>query len=590
MNTASDLEQLLIGMNEDDLLDILAQLQLQSDFGEYARHYLKVQTTDGRIVPLEFNRVQLLLNQIFDEIKQTRLLRATILKGRRMGVSTVVSGRFYKQSSTTPNTYAMQITHEPDATDFLFRMVKRFHNLVEDGEKPQVQANNAKLLEFNTKDGKGLNSGFRVATGGKDDVGSGQLIHLLHLSEFAKMPPENVESLLTSVIATVPKTLDSEVIYESTAKGIGGKFHEKFWGARYRVWGVRLDENGEPVIARTINPDAKPNNIETSIFFPWFFFDYDPTGALKAPPDFQPTTDELRLIKQFGVSYDQLNWRRFVIHNDYEGSVDRFNQEYPESPEVAFLGTGRPVFDNVKLFKLKEAAPPPIARYEYLHGLNQWVTKDDGRLMVWEEPKPGRHYVIGADVAEGLSHGDFSSADVLDHQTGKQVAQWHGHVEPDRFAEILFGLGKRYNTAWIGPERNNHGLMTVTWLFDLHYPKLYCEMVPDPPGKPRKRFGWQTTSATRPLIIDNLIREVRDDCAGIMSPWSYQEMMSFKIQDNGRYEADAGQFDDRVMSLAIAKYLRQVIDLPAMKANGNRLDKPVKTVSTRKRPNSRGWT
>lgn len=587
---SADIETLLAGMDDDDLFDILAQLKLNGDFAEYSRNILKIQTTDGRIAPLVFNKVQLLLNQIFDEIKSERLLRAIILKGRRMGVSTIVSGRYYKQTSSTPNTYAMQITHEPQATDFLFRMVKRFYDFAPEDSRPQTRANNAKLLEFNTKDGKGLNSAFRVATGGKDDVGSGQLIHLLHLSEFAKMAPENIESLMTSVIACVPKTDDSEVIYESTAKGIGGAFYDKFWGARYRIWGKRLDENGEPVIERTINPDAKKDNIETSIFFPWFFFDYDPQGRFKAGPDFEPTKEEQRIKKQFGVTNDQLVWRRFVIHNDYDGSVDRFNQEYPESPEVAFLGTGRPVFDNVKLFKLKEAAPPPIARYEYLHGLNQWVAKDDGRLVVWEEPKPGQHYVIGADVAEGLSKGDFSYAHVTNHQTGKQVAEWHGHIEADHFGEVLFGLGKRYNTAWLGPERNNHGLTTVTWLFNMQYPKIYCEMVPDPPGKPRKRYGWQTSSATRPLIIDHLIGELRDDCHGIMSPHVMQEMMSFKIQDNGRYEADEGQFDDRVMGTAIAKYLRQVIDLPAMKANGNRLDKPTRTISTRKRPNSRGWT
>ncbi|MBF0456721.1 MAG: hypothetical protein HQK99_02380 [Nitrospirae bacterium] len=31
-----------------------------------------------------------------------------------------------------------------------------------------------------------------------------------------------------------------------------------------------------------------------------------------------------------------------------------------------------------------------------------------GRLKIWEKPMSGHPYVIGADVAEGLEHGDFS--------------------------------------------------------------------------------------------------------------------------------------------------------------------------------------
>jgi len=232
-------------------------------------------------------------------------------------------------------------------------------------------------------------------------------------------------------------------------------------------------------------------------------------------------------------------------------------------PEEAFLGTGRPVFDVAKIQALMLAAPNPIARYECLTGVRQWMSKEDGRLQVWKEPQRGTHYIVSADVAEGLAHGDFSCADVIEHLTGKQVAHWHGKVDADEFGVILMCLAKRYNEAWLVPERNNHGLTTVTVIVNEDYPKVYCEMVPEPPGRPRKRYGWLTNGSTKPLIIDGLIKAIRENYHGIVNKDTFAELLTFKTQDNGKLEADSGRFDDRVMSYAIGQHARSTIDLPS---------------------------
>jgi hypothetical protein len=558
---------------------------LKARFLFYAPRVLKVQTMRGKIIPLELNKPQQILHSIVEDIRrQGRLVRIVALKARRMGFSTYFSGRYYHKVSWNHNRYAVQITHEPEATDALFKMVKRFHDFTPPEIKPQTKYNNARLLEFNTKDGRGLNSGFRVATAGKEDFGSGQLIHYLHLSEAAKWPAENTESLLTSLLQAVPDDMETEVCFESTAKGIGGEFYDRFWNARYRVWISKQDENGNPVIVETMNTTADVNNVYTSIFLPWFVFD---ENRLTPPADFELTPDEVREKKQYGLFDDQIYWRRFTIANKCNSSIDIFNQEHPATPELAFLGTGRPVFDNAKLLRLKEAVPNPIARYEVVPGTSSWMAKADGRLSVWEEPIYGRNYIVTSDIAEGLRGGDFTVADVVDHQTGKQVAHWHGKIDPDAWASVLIAIGKRYNVALLAPERNNHGLTTITFIVAEGYPNLYVEMVPDPPGKPRKRYGWVTSNATRPLILDNLIREVREDTHTILNRDTFDEMMSFKIQDNGRYEADAGRHDDRVICIAIAKHLRQVIPLPAMKLNQHH--KKAKGMNSSK-PDRRGWT
>lgn len=601
--TEEQLIDLINNASEDELDQILAQMAISEDFPSYAKRLLKVQTPNAEVVQFALNGPQQILHRIVDEIiSPNRLIRLVALKARRMGFSTYFSGRFFKSTSNKANHYAIQITHEPDATDFLFKMVKRFYNLIPKAFRPETLYNNARLLEFNNAEGTGLNSAFRVATAGKDDLGSGQLIHFAHLSETSKWAQHNIKSLLTSLLQCIPDKEGTEIVFESTAKGIGGEFYDRFWGSRFRVFIKKLDLSnigGDPgrkltaeemvkcaVIEEQVNESASEDNIYTSVFLPWFCFE---EYQLPVPEGFILTEKEEETRSKHGLTMGQMMWRRNAIANKCDGSIDIFNQEYPATARLAFVGSGRPVFDVMKLMHQMDAAPEPIARYE-LHAGN-WAAVPVGRLKVWEEPKSGGDYIISADVAEGLVSGDCSSADVIDHRTGKQVAQWHGRIDQDNileFADILFALGRRYNMALLAPERNNHGLGIVQNLYAMRYPRLYCEMVPDPPNKPRKRYGWVTSRSTRPLIIDNLIKEVTEGDHGIHCRETFDEMMSFKVQDNGKLEADTGCYDDRVISIAIAKYLRQTESLPSMR-HMDQVDKFGRRKKS-KRINPKAWT
>lgn len=569
-------------------------LRLMIDFEYAAQHLLKVQTIDAQILPLTLNGPQKLLNRIFDRIKQTRLLRAVILKGRRFGVSTFVSGRYYHKTSWNANRRTMQITHDPDSTETLFGMVKRYYELSPEQLRPQRRANNRKLIDFNTPDGKGLNSQYRVATSGKEDVGSGQLVHYLHCSEVAKWDASNANTILDAVLQCVPKngTADTEVVYESTANGIGGVFYDKFWGARYRIIGKRLDDKGELVLEESINENASKDNVETAIFLPWFCFEMN---SLPAPAWYELDKTELEIQAKYNLSKNQMYWRRFTIANECRGSIDIFNQEHPDTPEVAFLGTGRPIFDSKKVAALRDTAPPPKTRYAFAPS-RKFEKNPNGELRVWSEPQSNRHYVIGADVAEGLERGDFSVADVIDHQTGEQVAQWHGTCESFEFAMIISELGKRYNLALIAVESNNHGHSVNQFLFhDCKYPpgRIHFDAVPDPPNKPKKRYGWFTNSKTKPEVIDQLIKELAEGSHGIKCKETFDEMLSYKRNSRGGMEADSGRHDDRVMSMAIAKTVRQRHAVPKLKMNGASVWKTKDTPDTPAssgRKKTLGWT
>ena len=70
-------------------------------------------------------------------------------------------------------------------------------------------------------------------------------------------------------------------------------------------------------------------------------------------------------------------------------------------------------------------------------------------------------------------------------------------------------------------------------------------------------YGFRTTSLTRPLILSNLTRIVKEDITKINDRDTLSEMLSFIRTDTGRIEADRGCHDDMVMALAIAYFVRE---------------------------------
>ena len=559
-----------------------------NDFSKYSQDLLKIQTMEGDLLPFQMNEIQILLHQIIEEIKsEGRLVRLVILKARREGISTYTTGRFYWKTSTGFNRYAMIITHEPEATDFLFNMTKRYHAYNE--WRPEDRYSNKKILEFNDKQGKGLDSAIRVATAGKEDVGSGQTIHYLHLSEVAKWPTHTAGPILTSVMQAVPKNPDSEVFFESTAKGIGGVFYDMYQEARYS-YEVYL-EDGKPKYRMTINESADENNAFSRVFIPWFVFNKYKDSV---PSDFEETPLEAEMKQLYGLKADQLQWRRWAIPNLCGSDPDKFMQEYPSNATEAFLSSGLPAFSAMQCMKLKKLAPKPKARYEIQTSTGNFMTEMKGRLRVWAEPKPGRAYVIGADVAEGLEQGDFSVLDVVDQLTGEHMAQWHGKIDPDLFGMIIFHTAKRYNLAWVAPERNGHGLTTVSRLIDLGYPKVWVEKVPDPPHKTRKRYGWLTSKSSKPMIIDNLIATMREWDESpqhmIRSAGTFDEMLTFKRNEKGEFGAEDGKLDDRVISMSIAQFIRTSRNLPLPSMTNTDATRFNHGVSAPKRPPSSAWT
>lgn len=260
------------------------------------------------------------------------------------------------------------------------------------------------------------------------------------------------------------------------------------------------------------------------------------------------------------------SWRAVPERDDawYEAkkrsmSEASLHQEYPSTPEEAFVKSGNPVFDIELLDGLATAEPEArgfLARTPVL----QLVLEEDGPLQVWERPVAGKRYVAGADVAEGLEHGDFSVCHVIRVDTGLVVAKWRGHIPPDLFGgKVLYDLGRWYNNAFLGVEVNNHGYATLVALRNAGYQNLYHRTSYDERSDRRQqKMGWRTQVNTKPLAIDWLAEALREGDIVLLDKETIGELRTFRrVQvGEGTVKMQGQPFDDQTMSLAIANAMR----------------------------------
>jgi phage terminase large subunit len=87
------------------------------------------------------------------------------------------------------------------------------------------------------------------------------------------------------------------------------------------------------------------------------------------------------------------------------------------------------------------------------------------------------------------------------------------------------------------------------------------EKVDEYTGKLEKKYGFRTTSITRPLIISQLIEIVREHTELLNDRDTLEELLTIVRNEKGRIEAPIGGHDDQMMGLAIAYETRSQVSL-----------------------------
>lgn len=450
---------------------------------------LKIRTKTGR--------TRFRLNRAQREYSRRCSKRNIVLKARQVGITTYIAARFFIQTITRRGTLSVQVAHDRESAEEIFRIVKRFWDkLPEELTEGALQTShcNARQLVFPCLDSE------YCVTAADENAGRGWTIQNLHCSEVARWGRGGEEALASLRAAVVP---GGEIVLESTPNGAGGLFYEEW---------QRSEETGY-----------------TRHFFPWWF---EEGYTAKTEEKILPlTAEEEELAEIHGLTLRQIAWRR----KQWAALRGLAAQEFAEDAVSCFRASGECVFDQEAVERALKGSSEPVEM------------RDNHRLMIWLPPQAGREYVMGVDPAGGGAEGDYSCAQVIDRRLGTQCAELHGHYPPRELAQKLVELGKEYNQALIAVEKNNHGHGVLAYVRMLEYPNVYAQKGQD---------GWLTSAVSRPAMIENLAAALAEEAVLFRSPRLLNECRTFVRSADGNTGAAPGTHDDCVMALAIAWAVR----------------------------------
>jgi len=347
--------------------------------------------------------------------------------------------------------------------------------------KPGIQEDNKHTLKLKT--GSTIKSRPSCKQSGRSLAGS-----LLIIDEAAFI--ENIDSIWAAVFPII--STGGRAFVLSTVNGIGNWYHEVYQKAT------------------TGNNTFNPIDIRWQEH-PEYFYNEDYTHL-----------------------YEEMAEKGLDIHTwEANTKANLPMKQWLQEFECSFLGTGDTYIEGGTL---KEIASQTSEDY---------FTKYNNRMRVWQEPQPQYSYLIACDTSLGRDR-DYSAFHVINMYNGQQVAEFYSNRTPiNDFALVLFNEGMLYNVAHIICERNTIGNNLIDWLYNIYeYENLWSD--------DKDEIGFQVTAKNRESILAELEEAIRTDLVKINSTRTCDELMTFIISDSGRVQAEKNHHDDLVMSLALA--------------------------------------
>src|SRR5216683_7414547 len=276
-----------------------------------------IRDKNGQIVPFVQNEAQ----DIYDK---KRKLRNIILKIRQTGISSKILGDYAVDFITKPNYWNVSISYEEKATQRLFIKVKDYLEAAMrnvQGVSITLKTNSKNELWNSANDAY-----FYIGTAGTRAFGRGDTIQNLHLSEMAWY--KNTE-FLKGVTDAVPH--DGRIDIESTANGFGNAYQ--------LTWEKASSEEGSAYTPIFIGlADVGEYNFSNE------------TYELLMGKPFVITVEEQEILDKYthlGLKEGHLRFRRWKIASYTPEDLKSgnspeklFKQEYPITPEEAFLSSG----------------------------------------------------------------------------------------------------------------------------------------------------------------------------------------------------------------------------------------------------------
>lgn len=510
------------------------------------------------LVPFRLRWAQKVLYSILCEQKMNGMpMRADILKARQLGLSTFISGMYLPLTLFTPNAKACIMADLDDHTKNLFGIYDTYYRHLSDSlpAKDEIARDSLKGIR-NPNDIRPTLSHMREGEMMKTEIGdstiecvtagesAGRSAHYRYIHDSETAFQKNLEKTCVSLFSTVSvNDPESIIVIETTANG-------------YNDYKARWDN------------DASGNTAFAPVFFPWYRHPGYTRKAPVRPPEY-PLWFYDKWRQHPEVTQDQMFWY-WTRYSDYNGNEALMKQEFPWDPEDAFISTGLSVFDPALVKKRMDEVRMTVPKRIVFGYSKEW--SEDGQTIrvsdvhetemaserswkVYEEPKQGRHYVAICDPTKG-DNSDFSAIQVLDQNTGTQMAVYNAKERIEDVAFQLYCAAVHWNWALVSSE-NNTGPAILELLTKMQYPKIYVSQASVYDNfqlSYTSRLGHSTNTATRDAMIQDFVMAFRDNPDIVRDYDTLSQMQTFqyvKAANSDRMKAQASSrkyHDDEVMA------------------------------------------
>lgn len=519
-----------------------------------------ITTKDGKFELMKLNGPQDKMMRIVEEkMAKKEPIRIRVLKARQMGFSTLISALGFWWAAMNENSAYAVVAHKESSASSIFEKNKIFYDNLPKALKPKTNRFNSERISFNVDGGydevRGLRSKIFFGTAGGGELFRGETILFLHKSEVAFWD-DKTGTLKKSLNATVPYVPFSAIIEETTANG-----YDEFKDAWDRS--VRGDDDYVP------------------LFVGW---NEMPDYKVEPPQNFTLTEKEMKLQMEYDLTDAQLYWRRIKINNDYDGNELWFQQEYPLTPEEAFIASGFGVFDGETIKEGYSRVETPL----YEKPIDSEFVRE--KLKVWEEPESQEiveyqqltrwnfeeqkyesydsdleiarktvyaNYTVGVDTA-GMG-ADYNQV-VVWHNIKKKMVARIGikNISEEKLAKVVVEIARWYHDALIVPEVNySHAI--CDYILDNDYKHIYITESTSRIDKKSTslEYGFKTTRLTKPAIISSLRAHLNENPGAVPDKEFWYETEYYVLENvaTNTMNAVSGHHDDIIMANAIGYYV-----------------------------------
>lgn len=626
----------------------------QNDFMYWSTHYVWIESVG---ITSELSKTELfkplisqkMLIAVLGNMEEKLIaILVQILKARQLGASTLVMLIICHRILYQTFVKALVGSSDPDKTSEMTHKIRFTIQRLPLWLKPLMKMSDSTKEEIWVDIPSLDNRIIRQHGTSLSGIGRGNTPTIAHLSEIPDFSDPD-ESINASLIPAMHENPNCFLVLESTAKGDSG-----YWP---RMW--RFNVENLPRGRSKLFP----------LFFPWFVgTDIYPTKTWERkcpiPNNWTPSKETIAhaercadyakhepLLREFlGSNYILPKRQQYyyeVVRKEAEelGTLSKFLEEHPATPEEAFQVSGRSIFTLAQIEEMKNRAKP-LALYhgkpavfaligtdilsdhepdlreidtdrppieivsDILEGQNKATYRllplhfessmlsplglgYDKTIFIWEFPftlrdrlgkviakrPPNTEYGLGNDNSEGLGL-DKTAINIIrkgsifeySEQVCEFATKW---ISANELLPWMDCLGAFYS-KWTSEITNEckmvievpcggaglqHRLIVDRGWFNFHR----WEGAMDTPHRKKikgAKLGWETNRHTRPWLVGDVARDIKDGFLLVNSPFLIRECQTLQKEDEeAKIEAKGDANDDNFFAAAMAHFSLSIWDI-----------------------------